>query len=92
MKQINFKELNTEVEIDRFEPRDFSKEIGNSLHRAAENIPMADLARKIYYSEASIDIPEEDYEMMLCLLKKQYKKFIIDALVRSTVDNPSKDK
>ena len=36
MKQVNFKELNVEVGIDTFMPKDFRKDVGNVLHQASD--------------------------------------------------------
>lgn len=86
MKRINFKELNVEISIDSFENMDGRQEIGNTLHRASESVPMSDLAKKIYYSEGPIDITDKDYEEMMRLICRGLKKFVIDALLRSTLD------
>ena len=51
MKQVNFKQLNVETEIDTFQEVDLRHEIGNALHRAAETVPMSDLARNIGHHE-----------------------------------------
>lgn len=85
MKQvkINFKELNVEAEIGTFIPYDLRKEIGNSLHRASESVPMSDLARKIYYSEDAIEISGEDFKTMLALLRTAFKKFVVDAIIKA---------
>lgn len=85
MKQvkINFKELNVEARIDTFILYDLRKEIGNSLHRASESVPMSDLARKIYYSEDAIEISGEDFKTMLALLRTAVKKFVVDAIIKA---------
>ena len=86
MKQVNFKQLNIETEIDTFQEVDLRKEIGNALHRAAETVPMSELARTIYHSEGTIDIPDEDYAEMMKILRTAFKRFILDAITRSTTD------
>lgn len=86
MKQVNFKELNVEVGVDTFMPQDLRKDVGNVLHQASESVPMSELARNIYYSEGALDISDEDYQVMMFLLSKAMKKFVNDAILRSTVE------
>lgn len=86
MKQLNFKELEIEVGIDQYQKHDLRKEIGNALHRASESVPMSDLARKIYYSEGSIEIPDDEFEDMMKLIKPGFKKFVLDSILRSAVE------
>lgn len=92
MKQVNFKQLNVETEIDTFQEVDLRHEIGNALHRAAETVPMSDLARNIYHSEETIDISNEDYAEMMKTLRGAFKRFIIDAITRSTTDKGKEEK
>lgn len=84
MKQVNFKQLNVETEIDTFQEVDLRHEIGNALHRAAETVPMSDLARNIYHSEGAIDISNEDYMEMMKTLRNAFKRFVLDGIARST--------
>lgn len=86
MKQLNFKELNVEVGIDQYQKHDLRKEIGNALHRASESVPMSDLARNIYYSEGDIEIPDEEFDEMMKLIKPGFKRFVLDSIVRSATD------
>lgn len=59
MKQINFKELSVQFEIDgETIPVDVRKELGNALFRSPD-IAMSDFAKKIYYSEEPLEIPAE---------------------------------
>ncbi|MCD8136441.1 MAG: hypothetical protein LUH01_11055, partial [Parabacteroides gordonii] len=69
---------------------DMRKEIGNALHRASESVPMSDLARKIYYSEESIEIPDKDFKTMTALLKTSFKKFVIDSIVKAGEESETK--
>lgn len=95
MKQVNFKELNVEIGIDEFEKMDMRKEIGNAIHRQAITVPMADLARKIYHSEESVMISDEDYGIMLSIVSKSFALIISKAIERSTaetVEEPGRDK
>lgn len=86
MKKINFSQLKVETSIDCFEDQDLRKDIGNILHRVSESVPMSDLARKIYYSEGAVEIPDDDCRTMINLLARHLKKFLLDALIRSTQD------
>lgn len=80
MKKINFKELNVEVEIDKYQTADLRHEIGNALHRLSESVPMSELARKIYYSEGEIEIDDTELELARALLKGVFKQFVLQAL------------
>ena len=84
MKQVNFKQLNVETEIDTFQEVDLRHEIGNALHRMAETVPMSELARTIYHSEGSVDIADEDYAEMVKTLRTAFKRFVLDGIARST--------
>ena len=86
MKQLNFKELNIEVGIDQYQKHDLRKEIGNALHRASESVPMRYLARNIYYSEGDIEIPDEEFDEMMKLIKPGFKRFVLDSIVRSVIE------
>lgn len=86
MKQVNFKSLNVETEIDTFQEVDLRHEIGNALHRMAETVPMSELARRIYHSDDATDISNEDYSEMVRLLRTVFKRFVLDAIERSTTD------
>lgn len=86
MKQVNFKELSVEVEIDNFQLMDLRKDIGNSLHRQAVTVPMADLARNIYHSEEAIELSDEDYSMMLSVVSNSFALIVSKAIERDTVE------
>ena len=86
MKQVNFKKLNVEIGVDQYVSKDLRKDVGNALHQASESVPMSDLARKIFYSEEALIISDENYEMMMFLLTRSIKKFICDAITRSTTE------
>ena len=84
MKQVNFKELNVEVGIDQYQNHDLRKEIGNTLHRASESVPMSELARNIYYSEGDIKIPDEEFDEMMKLINQNmicFELFIIFSII-----------
>ncbi|MCD7849532.1 MAG: hypothetical protein LUH63_07175 [Parabacteroides sp.] len=86
MKQVNFVELNVEIEIDKYESLDFRHKIGNAIHQQAINVPMSELARKIYYSEDLVNICDEDYAMMLTIISQSFALIIAEAVKRSTIE------
>ena len=85
--KIDLKHLMTEVEVDSFAPVDFTKEIGNTLHRLAMTIPMADLARKIFYSEGEIEISKEEYDEFLSIVKRSYPIAVWSAIEKQVTGN-----
>ncbi|RHO68262.1 hypothetical protein DW083_16505 [Parabacteroides sp. AF48-14] len=91
MKQVNFKELNVEVDIDSFQKRDVRNLVGNSLHRQAETVPISELAKKIYYSDGIVEISDEDYDVMIPFLRLSIKKFIVDSIVKAAEESENKE-
>lgn len=91
MKQVNFKELSVEIEIDQYQTLDFRKEVGNAIHRQAVTIPVDELARKIYHSDGPIEIDDEDYEMMKAIISKSFALIILQAIERSTIELKDKE-
>lgn len=86
MKQVNFKELNVEVEIDVFQNIDMRKDIANAIHRRAVTVPLSDLARKIYYSDQAVEINDEDYGAMMSIISGSFALVIKNAVERSATD------
>lgn len=84
MKQVNFKELNTEVKIGEFETIDLRHEIGNAVHRQAVNIPMSELAKAIYYSDEPVCMDEKDYIALLDIIEKSFAVLVLQAVRNST--------
>lgn len=80
MKRINFKKLNIEFEIDNFREIDMRSKIGNAIHVAAETVPMAELARKIYYSDGDVEISDEDYQQMMKIISLSFKIIVVKAI------------
>lgn len=91
MKQVNFKKLSVEIEIDQYQTLDFRKEVGNAIHRQAVTIPVDELARKIYHSDGPIEIDDEDYEMMKAIISKSFALIILQAIERSTIELKDKE-
>lgn len=92
MKQVNFKELNVEVEIGVFQNIDMRKDIANAMHRQAVTVPISDLARTIYYSEEAVEISDEDYGAMISIISGSFTLIIKNAVERSTTDVIKEDK
>lgn len=84
MKQVNFKELNVETEIDNFQTIDLRKEIGNKVHQQAVTIPMDELARTIFHSEGPVCIEDEDYGMMMSVISNSFSLIVRQAVERCT--------
>lgn len=91
MKQVNFKELSVEVEIDVYEEMDLRKDIGNAIHRQAVTIPMDELARRIYHSDSPVDIGDEEYGLMLSIVSKSFALIVLQAVERSTIELKGKE-
>ncbi|RHJ77694.1 hypothetical protein [Parabacteroides sp. AM08-6] len=92
MKQVNFQELNVEFAINEFKNMDFRADIGNAIHRQAVNVPMAELARKIYYSDGPVEIEDKDYETMMTIIEHSFSLIVPAAVKRSTSEvEPVKD-
>lgn len=70
MGKINFKSLNVETQIDKFEEKDVTKMLGNLIHSQAQTVTADELAHSIYHSEKEIEISREDYQEMMTILKR----------------------
>lgn len=86
MKQVNFKELNVEIEIDKFQTMDFREQIGNKVHQQAVTIPMDELGRKIFHSDGPVDIEDEEYGMMLSVISHSFSLIVQQAVERGTIE------
>lgn len=58
-KAINFRKIPVEYEIGSPKEIDVRRTIGNEINKNTADIGLADIARKIYYSEEEIEVPEE---------------------------------
>lgn len=67
--KANFKKINVEVEFDKYQELDITKELGNYIHTNTPDIGMDDVAREIYYSEGEVDIPDEYVPTIIELIK-----------------------
>lgn len=57
MKTIDFSKMPVEFRIGEAEETDLRRSVGNALNRNTTDIGLADFARKIYYSDAPVEIP-----------------------------------
>ena len=58
-KAIDFKNVPVEFRIGEAEPTDIRRSVGNAINRNTSDIALADFARKIFYSEEPVEIPNE---------------------------------
>lgn len=97
MKAIDFSNVPVELRIDEPEPVDMRRSLGNTINRNTADIGLSDFARKIYYSEAAITIPEEYVQPIISIVthvdnllapaKKAVIRLINDAM-EATPENP----
>ena len=93
MKQVNFKELSVETSIEHFESLDLRQQIGNAIHSRAVNVPMAELARKVYYAEEAIIIEDGDFKQMLSIVEQAFPLVVSSAILKSAIEvTDAKDK
>lgn len=59
MKKIDFSKVPVEYRIGEPEATDVRRTLGNTINQNTSDIALADLARKIYYSEEPVEIPGE---------------------------------
>lgn len=78
--KINFGKLLVEYEIDKFTDYDARVEVGNALHRYATTVPVADLAREIFYSKGEVEIPQECLEEMISIISSHFFVFLTRAI------------
>lgn len=57
MKKIDFSKVTVELKFGQPETLDMRHELGNVINQSTHDIAVADLARKIYYSEGPVEIP-----------------------------------
>lgn len=91
MKQVNFKELSIELEIDKFQTMDWRRDIGNKLHQQAVTIPIDELGRKIFHSDGPVDIEDEEYGIMMSIVSNSFSLIVKQAIERSTIELKKKE-
>lgn len=85
--KANFKNIRVEVAFDEFKELDIAKQLGNYIHSHTPDIGLDDVAREIYHSEGSVEIPETYIENIVelvldsqCMFVAAVKKAIIKTL------------
>lgn len=68
MKAIDFSTIPVELRIDEPEPVDMRRSLGNTINRNTADIGLSDFARKIYYSEVPVEIPEEYVQPIIAIV------------------------
>lgn len=51
---------------------DFRKELGNAMRAASGDIALDDFARKVYFSEGEVEVPETYVPFILRVVKERY--------------------
>lgn len=86
MKRINFKKINVEVSIDKFQEQDLAHQVGEILHRKATGLAMDELARKIFRSEGEIELSDSEFNDVLAALDEVFYYFMIQGVEKSAVN------
>jgi hypothetical protein len=85
MKQINFKQINVEVNIGEYREMDFTKEVGNILFRSAQSLEQDAFARKVHAAEKEIEFTDEEFsflqESINATLVFRARKAILDSVI-----------
>ena len=58
-KEIDFSKVPVEIRIGEPTPTDMRRSVGNAINRNTSDIALADFARKVFYSEAPVEVPLE---------------------------------
>ena len=69
IREIDFTAVPVEEEIDAFIEVDYSKSIGNYIHKMAEDIGMDDLAREIYH-KGKAGMTDEQAEQVTAMIRQ----------------------
>ena len=75
--KANFKNLNVELEFDKFQELDITKDLGNYIHANTPDIGMDDVARDIYRSEGEVEIPEQYAQDIVIMVKSNRCPFVV---------------
>lgn len=57
MAALNLSHLQVEYVFGEYRQVDARKDVANTIHRCTADIGVDDLARKLYYSQGSVEIP-----------------------------------
>lgn len=67
MKTYDFSALVAEVEFDKFQEMNVSKEVGNIIHRGTDDLGIDEIARKIY-KEGKAEMNEQEAKIVWAIL------------------------
>ena len=68
MKKIDFSTVEIEFTFGKPEKVDIRKDVGNIINQKTADIGLADLARKIYYSDGAVEISPEYQEAIAAIV------------------------
>lgn len=91
--KVNFKAMPVEVKFGEPEVMDVRHTVGNTINRSTSEIGLADLARRIYYDEDPVEIPEVYLPVIIAIITDADnilgagKKAIIGALTPAPAEN-----
>ncbi len=68
MKKIDFSKVMVEFKFGEPEPTDIRQMLGNNINQRTGDIALADLARKIYYSDGPVEVPDEFVEPITAIV------------------------
>lgn len=86
--EINFKELQIEVNFDEYVALDVTKIVGNTIHSMTNDIGLDDFAREIYHSNGSIEVPAIYISEIIALMKSNQCK-LVASVKRAIIDKLS---
>lgn len=95
MKKIDFRKVMIEMNFGSPEVVDVRQLLGNNINQRTGDIALADLARKIYYSDGPVEIPAEFIEPITAIVRNSNliapaKVAIIALLADNNKVKPSK--
>lgn len=83
-KAVDFSKVSVEYEIGSPKEIDTRRTIGNEINKNTADIGLADIARKIYYSEGKIEVPEEYIMPIIDIIRES--RVILAACKISVID------
>lgn len=88
MKRVDFSKLKVQLTFEG-EPVeiDFRKVLGNLIHQKTPDIGLDTFARKIYFSEGEIEVPDEYIDQILWIASQSLNVPAQNALIGILKDN-----
>lgn len=87
MKKIDFGKINVEINFEGdIVEVDARKPLGNAIHQTTNDIGFDEFAKKIYFSEGEIEIPEE-YINPLKSVVAQFLIVPVQTAINKLLDN-----